>query len=245
MERQQAERVEERVAYLEKDVASTYKAWKECEADSALEDLPKYLTDRFTATALEFKGLYEDFSEQLKYWKAQEYDAKLALEAHRKIDTTRAISAILGDGGTHSTYFITITCPQAVEGQFVKTMLDWKPKWIEAKLMVFEQRGETAEEMGTGVHAHLAVITAPNVRKSADVRLRLKAVKAFAGWVIKVDPIKTEADARKILNYMVGEKADPEKHKKQIFWTTSGDCISVRQCSGRSSCRGVPSVATN
>jgi len=91
-------------------------------------------------------------------------------------------------------------------------------KWITNYLYVYEQRGETLEELGKGFHFHL-ILEKPKtkpynhlVRELANSANSVCDTSNFHFFNLK--SISEEECQRKIL-YITASKADVEKHKKQ------------------------------
>lgn len=89
--------------------------------------------------------------------------------------------------------------------------------WICKYLYVIEQRSDNEDELGKGFHAHMLI-------DKGDYRFS-HANREFASTFKKVCDIQNfhtfnfalckESDLSKRQNYMLGRKADIEKHKKQ------------------------------
>lgn len=91
-------------------------------------------------------------------------------------------------------------------------------KWITNYLYVFEQRGETLEELGKGFHFHL-ILEKPKTKKYSEMLRELansaNAVTDSSNYnFFNIKNISEEEKERKI-KYLTGRKADDSKHLKQ------------------------------
>ena len=95
-----------------------------------------------------------------------------------------------------------------------------KKKWIKSALYVLEQRGENLEEAGKGFHTH--IIIQKDETKNYNQCLKelgrsfQKCCDTSNFHLFNGSKIK-EIDINKRRNYILGQKADPEKHKKQVM----------------------------
>lgn len=99
-----------------------------------------------------------------------------------------------------------------------------KKKFIKSFLYVLEQRGENEKELGKGFHAHMII-------EKEETKQYTQAIKEFGRSFSKVcdtsnyhlfngSKIK-EIDISKRRNYILGQKADENKHLKQqmdVIW---------------------------
>lgn len=91
--------------------------------------------------------------------------------------------------------------------------------WINKYMYVLEQRGDNDDDIGRGFHLHLLI-------DKGDYRFS-HARREFVSSFRKVCDIQNyhtfnfayckESDINKRQNYMIGLKADPDKHKKQEY----------------------------
>lgn len=93
-------------------------------------------------------------------------------------------------------------------------------KWMGSYLYVYEQRGETLEEVGKGFHFH-AIIEKPKTKKYSEM---IRELSNSANSVcdtsnfhfFNIKSISEEECQRKII-YLTGSKADECKHLKQTM----------------------------
>ena len=105
-------------------------------------------------------------------------------------------------------------------------------KWITNYLYVFEQRGETLEELGKGFHFHL-ILEKPKTKKYSEMMRELansaNAVTDSSNYnFFNIKNISDEEKERKIL-YITSRKADTLKHLKQdmdVIWRKNNNLLS-------------------
>lgn len=143
--------------------------------------------------------------------------------ANGKFDEIIPDLAVIRDGinnKNNSNYlWITINPRPSVNLiEFIKIVeKSLKKSWICKYLCVIEQRGCNEEEIGKGFHTHILI-------DKGDYRFS-HARREFVSTYNKVCDVQNyhtfnfncckEIDINKRQNYMLGRKADPEKHIKQ------------------------------
>lgn len=112
-------------------------------------------------------------------------------------------------------YFITVRPPpDASWGRF---KLDWEHwiekwenKWIEY-CYVYEQKGETEDELGKGFHVHCRLLTSAQNYYPSHIHRDLSRIFTYvARQCIDVQPIR---NLNKCIDYMSGNKPEEEKLK--------------------------------
>lgn len=119
--------------------------------------------------------------------------------------------------------FITINPrPDIPFSEFQKCMVQIsRKKWLKRYVYVYEQRGEDEDEIGLKPHAHLLFYR--DGKKPSHVIQEIKnTVKHItdvnSDQIFNVRFVKsTDANVRRLLEYIVGVKAGEEKHKKQTI----------------------------
>jgi len=115
-------------------------------------------------------------------------------------------------------YFLTVNpAPDIKLTVFMKTVEKaLKKKWITYYLMVYEQRGETEEEAGRGFHTHIIFNKGCKHCKIVSEMKNTfsKMCDCSKDNFFNLVSIGEEEKKRKI-EYLIGQKADVEKHKKQ------------------------------
>lgn len=89
--------------------------------------------------------------------------------------------------------------------------------WITNYIYVIEQRGETEDELGKGMHAHILLFKGKKklselVREMGNTFKKLLDVSNSS--LLNIQGCKDD-DVDKRLNYMLGKKQDENKHLKQ------------------------------
>jgi len=121
--------------------------------------------------------------------------------------------------------FITINPNSRIELlDFIKKIEKMmSKKWITNYLYVYEQRGETEDEMGKGFHYH-GILEKPTKPYSHMIRELSNSMNSICDTsnfhFFNIKSISEEECQRKII-YITAQKADVEKHKKQdmdIVW---------------------------
>lgn len=93
-----------------------------------------------------------------------------------------------------------------------KMFLDWK--------LVFEQKGETDEQMGTGYHVHIIANCKKNINKQKLIR---DTKSTWSPWLngycpeafIEIEKMETQTEYNNRIKYITGEKKDEYKHAAQ------------------------------
>lgn len=149
-----------------------------------------------------------------------------------RYETVEAIEAIKS-----KTKYIFLTINPNTERLTLKDFIIGMNKmmlkpWIQNALYVYEQRGETLEDMGKGYHFH-AIIEKPHkksynhmVRELSSSGNRYCDTSNFHFFNIK--NISQEEKERKV-EYITGRKADVAKHLKQdmdIIWRLKVNLLS-------------------
>ena len=115
-------------------------------------------------------------------------------------------------------YFLTINPPPHITlKDFLKAVYkSVSKKWLSVGLFVIEQRGETQQEAGRGFHTH--ILFNKGQKHSIIVREMKNSFKHIVDientHFFNLKNIDTEEYKRKE-EYILYEKADPEKHLKQ------------------------------
>lgn len=115
-------------------------------------------------------------------------------------------------------YFLTINPrPTITLEDFMKTIRKaLSKKWITYFIFVIEQRGETEEELGKGIHTH--IIFNKGIKHCKVIKEMGNSFKNMCDisnyHLFNISNIGDEEKKRKI-EYILGTKADCEKHKKQ------------------------------
>ena len=115
-------------------------------------------------------------------------------------------------------YFLTVNPPPLIElNIFIKAInKSLRKKWITKGCYVIEQRGETPQEAGRGFHTH--ILFNKGNKHSIVMREMKNSFKSIVdvenNHFFNIKNIDIEEYKRKE-EYILYEKADPEKHKKQ------------------------------
>lgn len=92
-------------------------------------------------------------------------------------------------------------------------------KWITTYTYTYEQRSETNEEY-KGFHCHLLLYRKdiPNSQMYREVRNTCKHICDTSNThILNFRNLKTDDDVKKAYNYITGQKADVNKHIKQMI----------------------------
>lgn len=120
-------------------------------------------------------------------------------------------------------YFITVRPPHDTIWETFKSDCEsfvhkWKYKWLECTY-VFEQKGETEENIGFGFHWHMRIATdTVNYYPSHIKRDLIKIFNYVNKACIKVEPIKC---LERTIEYMKGDKKSKDKElacAMDILW---------------------------
>lgn len=119
--------------------------------------------------------------------------------------------------GDISNWFVTLNWKPDVNLSDVKIRINkvLKKKWISEYYYTFEQRGESEEECGKGIHTHMLLIDTGKTIPAQVKREIYSSVKSYVGNINHVDVRKVEKDwIEDKLQYMSGEKWDEGKDLK-------------------------------
>jgi len=115
-------------------------------------------------------------------------------------------------------YFLTVNPkPDITLTEFMKTIdKALKKRWINYYIMVIEQRGESEAELGKGFHTH--IIFNKGIKHCKVITEMSNTFKKMCDTsnyhLFNLKSIGEEEKKRKV-EYILGEKADVEKHLKQ------------------------------
>lgn len=131
--------------------------------------------------------------------------------------------------------FITISPRPDVDFQDFLSVVNrlFSKVWLRDYIYVFEQRGDNEDNIGKGFHLHGLLYR--NGKKFSEVRREVIStikkvvdINVFSAYEVKL--VKDDDDnVKKILNYMLGEKADDYKHPKQVMdrvWREKNNILS-------------------
>lgn len=117
--------------------------------------------------------------------------------------------------------FITINPRDDVPFEDFKSCMEKisRRKWLKRYLYVFEQRGDTPDKIGFRPHGHL-IVYRDGKKPSQVIREIQNSVKHITN--IECDRIfnirfvdETDESVKNVFNYVLGKKANPDKHAKQ------------------------------
>lgn len=144
---------------------------------------------------------------------------------------------------TNSNYWILITIrpkdETLVRLQEVTNRIVSK-KWLKDKcLYVYEQKGETIEELGQGMHVHILAkligMKHGNKQKSKKQCLD-EIISTCRTFKLNIEDncidakVGPKRDVQQVIGYLTGVKASEEKHKAQkmdILWREKNGIISL------------------
>lgn len=114
-------------------------------------------------------------------------------------------------------FFVTLNFKPGTEVEVAKKLVSnvIAKKWIGKYYYTYEQRGTSAEELGTGLHVHLVLIPNRTKHVSEVNREIYNSIKNYVGnrYHVDVKMYKSEFLSDK-LDYIQGKKWDPEKDPK-------------------------------
>jgi len=115
-------------------------------------------------------------------------------------------------------YFLTVNPrPDITLTEFMKTIEKaLKKRWINYYIMVIEQRGESEAELGKGFHTHIIFNKGiKHCKVIIEMSNTFKKMCDTSNYhLFNLKSIGEEEKKRKV-EYILGEKADVEKHLKQ------------------------------
>lgn len=195
----------------------------------------KAFADEFIAETKELHGycntinhrkklpLEFDFPEEYytKIWeiayncKLREYEKLKWDAANVAVDFAKTIATVKAEQDVNGLryYLISARPPEGITFERFKNdvyafVKKWEDKWSECTF-VFEQKGETPEELGKGFHTHIIIATETlNYYPSHIVRDLKKAFSYIAPQCIKVDKIK---NLERAYEYIEGDKKSDAK----------------------------------
>ena len=92
-------------------------------------------------------------------------------------------------------------------------------KWISTYIYTFEQRSESIDEF-KGIHIHI-LLHKPNKKQHEcknEIRNTCKSICDISNpAILNFRNLKSEDDVKKSVNYLIGQKADTNKHQKQLI----------------------------
>lgn len=93
-----------------------------------------------------------------------------------------------------------------------------KKKWMTKYIYVYEQRQDEIDKPYHGIHMHM-VVEKGDKKKAEVIREVYNTCKRIVGskQAVDVKPLENAHDLAVRLNYMLGQKADEEKRKKQVI----------------------------
>ena len=115
-------------------------------------------------------------------------------------------------------YFLTVNPKPTVNLEEFHKLIQKaiSKKWISYYLYVIEQRGETLDEIGKGIHTH--IIFNKGIKHCKVIKEMSNTFKSVCDTsnyhLFNISNIGDEEKKRKI-EYITGTKADEEKHLKQ------------------------------
>lgn len=120
-----------------------------------------------------------------------------------------------------STKFLTFrpTDETTIEQLFYGTQEWLSRRWIKEFKLVFEQKGETKNEIGRGKHIHIIFSHTQKSKGEMIDEIQRDYKKyniVFANNQPKIDDIKTTADLERITNY-IGDYKEEDELKKKAF----------------------------
>lgn len=131
--------------------------------------------------------------------------------------------------------FITVSPrPDVLFQDFINTVNKLFSKvWLKNYIYVFEQRGDNEDNIGKGFHIHGLLYR--DGKKFSDIRREIIStikkvvdINVYSAYEIKL--VKDDDDnVKKIMNYMLGDKAEEYKHPKQAMdkvWREKNNILS-------------------
>lgn len=146
--------------------------------------------------------------------------SQVLIDLHKKQTQLREELLAKDDAQLPPIMFVTISPRYEIPVEKLKIIMAKliRKKWIEKYIYVFEQRGETEEDIH-GTHIHL-LIHRKGKRASQVIREITNSVKhitdVLCDKIFNIRFVKEDDDnVARVLNYITGKKADESKHKKQ------------------------------
>lgn len=184
------------------------------------EEVERYINNNMCRVENELKANAIKQVLQRKYYNYYamiiEEDDKCEHEIYETLKTLKKVKTIEASIRNSDYVFITL-CPRnddymqlaQIVGRFMKF------KYVKQYLYVYEQRWDGVsidKKLGDGLHCHMLV--KKDDYKPSHIRRDLNRICGELIVNIDIKLIKS-SDIHKTQNYMIGEKADPLKRKKQ------------------------------